>query len=296
MLKDVGRTIILLTGLSALFMAVGGLISGTQGIVVAFIMSLIMNFVLYFFSDKMVLRLYNAKELDPYKYSDIYDIVKELTTKDNLPMPKLWLIENNMANAFATGRNPANSSVAVTSGILQILDKRELRGVLAHELSHVKNRDILVSTIAATLAGAISMLANIRYRMNYRHNDKDGNSIIGVVITFVIVLVAPLIATIIRAAISRSREFMADESGAKLSQDPLALASALEKLQDSAVSTRDQAPKYGAASTLFIVNPFNSASLLELFSTHPPVAKRVRRLEDIYKNYVDDMNIKQSGE
>jgi heat shock protein HtpX len=281
------KTVILLATLSGLLMALGGFLGGSTGIVVAFVISLGINFLTYFYSDKVVLKLYNAQPLDPTTYAFIYQIIKELSREMKIPMPKLWLISTPMANAFATGRNPDHASVAVTSGIMSILDERELRGVLAHELSHVKNRDILISTIAATLATAIGFLANMMRNMAFWQSlsssdrQRSGNPF-G---TLLVALIMPVAATLIQLAISRSREYLADESGAHACRDPLALADALQKLQSHIPEAHLRSDDTLRASTapLFIVNPFLPQGIMALFSTHPPMSSRVARLRKIYE-------------
>lgn len=271
------KTILLLGGLSALFLFAGSLIGGSSGLIVSGAMALIMNVFAYFFSDKIVLRMYNAKPLDRTKYHWIYEIVQELAHTMQIPMPKLWLVENTMANAFATGRNPDNASVAVTTGILEILDKKELRGVLAHEISHVKNRDILVSTIAATLATAISYIASMFRYSALTNQDGNRRNPLGLLLMSIFI---PIAATLIQLAISRSREYLADESGADCCDDPLALASALEKLHNHipyASLTKNDVDKASTAP-LFIVHPFSGNGWTALFSTHPPMRDRIARL------------------
>lgn len=281
------KTTILIAALMGLFMLIGGLIGGYNGIIIAFIFSLIMNGIAYFYSDKMVLASYGAKQLDPEDYAWIYSMIKELTQKDGLPMPKVWLIETDMANAFATGRNPQNASVAVTTGILKILNEKELRGVLAHEISHVKNRDILVSSVAAVIASAIGFLANMMQNMamwgsySGQNREKGPNPLV----LLVVAILMPIAASLIQLAISRSREYLADESGANISQDPLALASALEKLNSNIKHDHFANDDTAHATTahLFIVYPFSGAGLSALFSTHPPMQKRIARLRQMYE-------------
>lgn len=280
------KTFILLVSLSALLLLLGNLFGGMIGLQMAFILALVMNGIAYFFSDKIVLKMYNAKPLDKEEYGWIYEIVEELAHDMRIPMPKLWIINTPMANAFATGRNPSNASVAVTTGILSILDKDELRGVLAHELSHVKNRDILVSTIAATMATAIGYLASMiqhgAFWDSVRGENRKGSSPIGM---FIIALLMPIAAMIIQLAISRSREYLADETGAHACHDPLALASALEKLHNHIPHAHMNNNDTQRASTaaLFIVHPFTTGSLLALFSTHPPMRARVERLQALHR-------------
>lgn len=282
------KTAILLASLSGLLMVVGGLLGGRQGIIVFFVISLIMNGIAYFYSDKMVLKMYNAKPLDKDTYGWIYDLVQELAQKSGLPMPKLWLVEMPEANAFATGRDPKHASVAVTTGILEILDKGELRGVLAHELSHVKNRDILISSVAATLATTIGFLANMMQNMAFwgsmsRSSDERRGP--NPLVLLVVAILMPLAASLIQLAISRSREYLADESGAEISHDPLALASALEKLQMRAqkVHFDNNDTRHATTAHLFIVNPFSGAGISALFATHPPMQQRIAKLRQIYE-------------
>lgn len=280
------KTFILLVSLSGLLLLLGNFFGGMIGLQMAFILALLMNGIAYFFSDKIVLRMYGAQPLDRQTHGWIYEVVEDLARNMHLPMPKLWIINTAMANAFATGRNPQHASVAVTTGILDILDRDELRGVLAHELSHVKNRDILVSTIAATMATAIgylaSMLQHVAFWDSVRgENRKSGNPIA----MFVVALLMPLAATIIQLAISRSREYLADETGAHACHDPLALASALEKLHNHIPHAHMNNNDTQRASTapLFIVHPFSGNSLINLFSTHPPMHLRVQRLQALHR-------------
>lgn len=278
------KTVILLAALSSILMLIGGLIGGYQGVQIALVMACIFNGIAYFFSDKIVLKMYGAHPLDRTTYGWIYSMVEELATEMHIPMPKLWLINASMANAFATGRNPHHASVALTSSIINLLDKDELRGVLAHELSHVKNRDILVTTIAATIATAISYLANmLRWTAMWgsigNDNRRKENSPLALML---IGIIMPFAALLIQLAISRSREYLADETGAECCRDPLALASALEKLQMNATHVHSngyaQDPRYASTSSLFIVHPFTDSSWSALFSTHPPMNKRIARL------------------
>lgn len=277
------KTVVLLASLSGILMLLGGYIGGSSGVTIAFIMSLAMNFFAYYYSDKMVLKMYNAKELDRKQFPEIYGVIEELTRKDGIPMPKVYLINTPMANAFATGRNPEHASVAVTTGILDILNFEELRGVLAHEISHVKNRDILVSTVAATIATAIGYMANMLQFANLMGNQNEDRRRNPLVMLLLIILM-PIAASLIQLAISRSREFMADESGAHLCQDPLALASALKKLQTNIKYNHLNNSDTTRAMTahMFIVQPFTSGSLSALFSSHPPMAQRIAQLEKIH--------------
>jgi len=270
------KTVILLGSLGGLLLLLGHVIGGQEGVQIAFIIALIMNGIMYFFSDKIVLSLYRAQPLDEQAYPEIYHTVADLARDMQLPMPKLWLIKTPMANAFATGRNPKNASIALTTGIMKILDKHELRGVLAHELAHVKNRDILVTTLAATLATAIGyvahMLQYVAFWGSFSNDDRNkrGNPIVMILVA----ILMPIAATLLQLALSRSREYLADETGAHHSHDPLALASALEKLQNHVAHDHLDNDDTVRASTgsLFIVNPFSGNGLIHLFSTHPPMA------------------------
>jgi len=280
------KTAVLLTILSGILLFFGNLFGGASGLQFALIMALVMNLIAYFFSDKIVLRIYKAQPLDAEQYAWIYEIIEELRESMDLPMPKLWLVHSPMANAFATGRSPKYASIAVTTGILQLLDRDELRGVLAHELSHVKNRDILVGTVAATIATAIgylaSMLQHIAFWDSISSRRKSNGNPLGMLI---ISILMPIAATLVQLAISRSREYLADETGAHHCHDPLALASALEKLHNhipQAHLNNDDAQKASTAP-LFIVHPFTSSTFISLFSTHPPMHKRIERLRSLYQ-------------
>jgi len=274
------KTFLLMLVLTALFIVVGSAIGGRSGAVYAFIFAALMNFVTYWFSDKIVLRMYGAQEVSQADADELYQIVGELTNKASLPMPKVYIIENDTPNAFATGRNPDHAAVAVTTGILRILSKDELMGVIGHELSHIRHRDILISTMAATIAGAISMLASIaRWGAIFggsRDNEEGGGGNILFVLLFT--MVASIAAMLIQMAISRSREYLADEGGAHLSH-PLSLAKALDKLETAA----QRIPMKANPSTahLFIVNPLRGGGVLSLFSTHPPIEERIARLEEM---------------
>lgn len=288
MWKNSLKTLLLMSTLAGIMMLLGQLMGSSSGLTIAFVIALIFNGIMYFFSDKIVLSLYGAQPLNTSEYPAIEPMVRELCTKMNMPMPKLWIVKTNVANAFATGRNPENGSVAFTTKILELLEPHELRGVVAHELSHIYNRDILVTTIAATMAATIGYLCNfLQHAVFYRavsgnsRDTKNGGSMIGMIVVAVLM---PIIALLIRLGISRSREYLADESGAAISQDPLALADALKKLHqstDRASFSQDDTVAQ-ATSGLFIVNPFNSMELSELLSTHPPVAKRISLLQKMY--------------
>jgi heat shock protein HtpX len=259
---------------------VGGALGGQSGMMLAFVFALIMNGVSYWFSDKIVLRMYGAREISPGQAPELYQLVRELAAQAQMPMPKLYIIPQQAPNAFATGRSLNHAAVAVTQGILQLLDEGELRSVLAHELSHVRNRDMLVSTVAAVLAGAISMIANIaQWGMIFggRSSDERGGG--NLLVMLAMIIVAPIAALLIQMAISRRREYGADESGAEISRDPLSLARALRKLQRGAETIPMDANP--ATAHLFIVNPLTGGGLAKLFSTHPPLEDRIRRLEQM---------------
>ena len=271
------KTTLLLGLLTGLFIAIGGLLGGRSGMWVAFVMALIMNFVSYWFSDKIVLAMYRARPLGEADAPIVHRIVRGLATKARIPMPRLYGIPSPQPNAFATGRSPQHAAVAVTEGILRIMNEEELEGVLAHELSHVLNRDVLISTVAATIAGAISMLAHAAQwglMFGGRDDEDRGANPIALIAT---IIFAPLAAMLIQLAVSRSREYEADASGARLTRRPLGLASALAKLQRAAeMVPMDANP---ATAHLFIVNPLSGRSFTRLFSTHPPVEDRIARLE-----------------
>ena len=278
------KTTLLLTFLTLLFVAIGRLLGGQQGMILAFGMALVMNMGAYWFSDKIVLAMYRARPVTEEEAPDLVRTVRYLAQLANMPMPKVYIIPSAAPNAFATGRSPNHAAVAATEGILQILNREELEGVLAHELSHVRNRDTLISTIAAAIAGAIYFLVDMaRWSMYFggsRDREERGGGAVQLVAFIVISLVAPLAATLIQLAISRSREYQADESGARLCRKPLALASALEKIH--AISA--QRPMEGAnpaTAHLFIVNPLSARGLMQLFSTHPPVERRIEVLHSL---------------
>jgi heat shock protein HtpX len=270
---------LLIATLAGLFVAVGALIGGGRGATIALGLAFAFNFIMYWSSDRIAIAATRSKLVTETEAPELYAIVRELATQANAPMPRIYVSEMSQPNAFATGRNPEHAAVAVTKGIVQILDRRELRAVLAHELSHVLNRDILVSTIASAIASAFTYLA---YMAFFFGGSDDDESPLGIVGFLLIWLVAPLAAGLIQMAVSRSREFQADESGAILSQDPEALASALLKMEET--SKRVPAPVNPAQAHLFIVNPLRSGGVASLFSTHPPTAERVKRLRELALN------------
>jgi heat shock protein HtpX len=286
MVFNILKTAFLLILLNGILFVVGGLVGGTTGIQIALLWALLFNGVMFFFSDRIVLSLYKAQPLDREEYQWIYEIVEELAQKMNIPMPQLWLVATPVANAFATGRSPKYASVAVTTGILDILDADELRGVLAHELAHVKNRDTLITTIAATIASAISYLAYMLRNMALWGSASNNRRRQNPVVLFFVGMLLPFVALLVQLAISRSREYAADETGARCSHSPLALASALQKLHNNVPHAHmDSADgRYTGTASLFIMNPFTTTSLMELFATHPPIGKRVARLYKLSEN------------
>ena len=274
------KTAFLMVILTVILVALGSLIGGKNGAVIAFAVALVMNLISYWFSDRIVLSMYGASEVEEADAPELWSIVASLSQRASMPMPRVYIIENDSPNAFATGRNPEHSAVAATTGILRILNRQELEGVLAHELSHVKNRDILISTIAATLAGAITMLANLaRWSVFFggRDDNEGGGNFVSVILFS---MLAAFAAMLIQLAISRSREYLADEGGARLAGNPLFLANALRRLE-TGVARRPMEDANPATAHMFIVNPFSARGVLALFSTHPPLEERIRRLEDM---------------
>ncbi|WP_321395670.1 zinc metalloprotease HtpX [Emcibacter sp.] len=271
------RTAILLAGMTGLFLAVGYLLGGSGGLVIAFVVALAMNAFAYWNSDKMVLGMYGAREASRQSAPELYDVVEELARRGGLPMPKVYLMDNDQPNAFATGRNPENAAVAATTGLLRILNREEIAGVMAHELAHVKNHDTLTMTITATLAGAIGMLAN--FALFFGNNRNNPLGIIG---TILVMILAPMAAMLVQMAISRSREYEADRIGAEICGQPLWLASALGKLQHASERVlNERAERNPATAHLFIVNPLHGRNMDNLFSTHPDMKNRIRRLEEM---------------
>ena len=270
------KTAILMAAITALFMAIGSVLGGRQGMMLALVVALGMNFFSYWFSDTLVLKMYNAQEVDESSAPQFYGMVRDLAQRAQLPMPKVYLINEDAPNAFATGRNPEHAAVAATTGILRVLSERELRGVMAHELAHVRHRDILISTVSATMAGAISMLANFAMFFGGRNSEgRSTNPIVGILV----MLLAPLAASLIQMAISRAREFEADRGGAEISGDPRSLASALDKIQRYAHGTLlPPAERHPETAQMMIINPLSAGGLRGLFSTHPSTEERVERL------------------
>ena len=277
---EVIKTVVLLTLMTLLFVFVGGIVGGTQGMLIALVMAGVMNFISYFYSDSIVLRHYQAVEVGPREAQGLYGIVERLSQKANLPMPKVYIIPEQTPNAFATGRNPSNAAVAVTEGLLQLLDEEEVEAVIAHELSHVRHYDILVGTIAATIAGAIGMIANMmQFGAMFGGNERNR---VNPIVMILLAIILPLAAAVIQMAISRNREYMADEGAARLTRHPEWLQSALAKLSSyNARSTIQEATQESAH--MFIVNPFSGKdiSFASLFSTHPSTEDRIARLEEL---------------
>ncbi len=271
---NIFRTGMLLAVLTAIFMAVGFLLGGTMGMLLALVFAIGTNLFAYWNSDKVVLRMYKAREVDRQSLPEFYDLVAQLAENAELPMPKVYIIDNPQPNAFATGRNPENAAVAATTGLLQVLSTQEVAGVMAHELAHVKNRDTLTMTITATIAGAIGMLANFALFFGGNRNNS-----VGIIGTIAIMILAPMAAMLVQMAISRTREYAADRSGAEISGQPLWLASALEKIQRSASRIdNQQAERNPATAHMFIINPLHAHAIDGLFSTHPKTENRVARL------------------
>lgn len=279
------KTTILLAALTGLLLAIGNMFGGTHGMLLMFIFSILMNFGSYWFSDTIVLKMYNAREVNAQTAPDLIRMVANLAKRAALPMPKVYIIDTNTPNAFATGRNPEHGAVAVTTGIMQALNQEELEGVVAHELSHIKNRDTLISTVVATIAGVISMIANMAQWaaiFGTGRSDEDDNGIGGIVGFVFLVVLAPLAATLIQLGVSRTREYQADKTGGLMSGNPLALASALQKIEYYAKHAAMPAAT-PSTSHLFIINPFSGAGswMTSLFSTHPSTAERVAKLQQL---------------
>lgn len=271
------KTMVLMVTLTLMLVAIGGILGGKSGMTFALVMAFGINFFTYWFSSKIVLKMYGAKEVSEAEAPELYGIVRRLAQKAELPMPKVYIINEDQPNAFATGRNPKNGVVAVTTGIMRILSREELEGVIAHELAHIKNRDILVGTIAATIAGAISYLAQMaQWAMIFggRSDDEEGSNPI---VAIIMMIVGPIAALLVQMAISRSREYGADAGGARIAGNPMHLANALKKLHMA--SQRIPMHANPATSHMFIVNPLSGGGLLKLFSTHPPIEERIARLE-----------------
>ena len=273
------KTVFLLTCLTLLLVAMGNLIGGRSGMMVAFLIAGGMNFFTYWYSDKIVLKMYKAREVSEADHPDFYGMVRRLALQAQMPMPKVYIIPSEAPNAFATGRNPENAAVAATEGIMRLLTTEELEGVMAHELAHVQNRDTLIGTVAATFAGAIAMLGNmLQWAAIFGGGNQDEEEGGGMLGSLALAFIAPMVAMLLQMAVSRSREYLADAAGARICGKPLALANALRKLQmgAQAVPLHEATP---STAHMFIVNPLTSSSMLKLFSTHPPVEERSARLE-----------------
>ena len=276
------KTTFFLAVLSVLFIFIGSVIGGQNGATMALVMAGVMNIGAYWFSDKIVLAMYRARQVTEKELPELFSVVRELTMRASLPMPKVYIMDNPAPNAFATGRNPEHSAVAGTTGILSLLSRDELAGVVAHELAHIKNRDILISTVAATIAGAISYISHMAswgLMFGGGRRDSEDRNPFGSVIAIAVMVLAPIAAMLIQMAISRSREYRADESGAAICGNPLSLAGALKKLH--AGSRRIPMNANPATAHMFIVSPLTGGGMLSLFSTHPPIEERIARLEAI---------------
>lgn len=275
------KTTLLLATLTGLLVAIGGLIGGIGGAVLFLVLAGVMNFFAYWFSDKMALKMAGAHEIQERDDPNLFGIVREVAEASKMPMPRVYVVNTDSPNAFATGRNPQHAVVAVTTGIRQLLTDRELRGVLGHEMGHVRNRDILTSSIVATVAGAISMIAQMLMWSSLFGGRRDNQNPI---VTLVVILIAPIAAVMLQMGISRQREYAADKTGAEVTHDPEALASALEKLQRGVqLRPMEESPKQEAVSALYIVKPFRGGGggMANLFSTHPPLEERIRRLRSM---------------
>ncbi len=278
------KTFFLMTTLILIFIFIGGIIGGRGGMIFAFFLAMFMNFISYWFSDKIVLKMYRAREIKREDAPEIFSLVEELVKNANLPMPKIYIIDSPSPNAFATGRNPNHSAVAMTTGIIRLLTKEELKGVIGHELTHIKHRDILIQTVAATIAGAISLLLTLaRYSMIFSNDEDNRGGILGLIGLIIFSIAISIIIMLIQMAISRSREYLADEGGAKISGNPLYLANALRKLE--MYSKKIPLEANPSTAHMFIVNPLTGKDFYKkLLSTHPPIEERIRRLEEMSKN------------
>jgi heat shock protein HtpX len=274
------RTVLLLAALTGIFLVVGDLIAGRQGMIIAFFLALAMNLFAYWNSDRMVLSMYGAREVDEASAPQLHGLVRDLAQRAGLPMPKIYMIDNDQPNAFATGRDPQHAAVAVNTGLMRLLSPEEVAGVLAHELSHVRHRDTLTMTMTAVIAGAIGMLANFAFFFGGMGRDRREGGGLGALGGLLVMLFAPIAATLVQLAISRTREYEADRKGAEIAGNPLWLGSALGKLEHGARAIDNPvAEGHPATAHLFIVNPLHRQTLAGLFATHPPIEERIRRLE-----------------
>ncbi len=281
---NVLKTTVLLGALTVLLVLVGGALGGRGGMLIAFALAALMNFGSYWFSDRMVLKMHGVREATQAEAPELYNMVQELANNAQLPMPKVYIMETDTPNAFATGRNPAHAAVAATTGLMRVMNRDELRGVLAHELAHVRHRDTLISAVAATFAGAIAMIANMaQWAMlfgGFRGNDEEGEGGTGMLGGIAMMILAPLAATLIQMAVSRAREYSADKGGAEIAGSPMGLANALRKLEAAnQQQPMESASRNPATAHLFIVNPLAGLNIGKIFSTHPPTAERIQRLE-----------------
>jgi len=282
---NVTKTAILLAALTALFLGVGYMLGGQSGMLVAFVVALAMNAFSYWNGDKLVLRMYNAREVDAASAPEFHGMVRELAGRAGLPMPRVYLVDSPQPNAFATGRNPQNAAVAATTGIMKLLTREELEGVMAHELAHIRNRDTLIMTVTATIAGALSMLANFAL---FFGGGRNNNNPLGFIGTLAMVFLAPLAAGLVQMAISRTREYAADRAGAEICGDPMALASALGKISQMAHAVPNPAAERNPATAhLFIINPLSGERMDNLFSTHPDTGNRIAALARL----AEEMNV-----
>ena len=280
------KTTVLLAGLTVLLVLVGGALGGRAGMLIAFVFAALMNLGSYWFSDRMVLKMHGAKEATPAEAPELYNLVRELAQNAQLPMPKVYVMESDTPNAFATGRSPSHAAVAATTGLMRLMNRDELRGVLAHELAHVRHRDTLISAVAATFAGAIAMIANMaQWTMlfgGFRGNDEDGEGP-GMLGGIAMMILAPIAATLIQMAVSRAREYSADKGGAEIAGSPMGLANALRKLESAnQKQPMESAARNPGTAHLFIVNPLSGLNIGKMFSTHPPTAERIQRLEAMH--------------
>lgn len=282
MMMNYARAALLLSVLTAIFMALGYMLAGQQGMMIALIAALVMNGSAYWFSDRILLRMQRAELVDSRDAPELYQKISQLAAKAGIPTPKIYLIHSQQPNAFATGRNPQNAAVAITTGLLAYLKPEEVSGVLAHELSHIRHRDTLIMTIAATIAGAIGLMTQFAFLFGSQRRNQSSSNPIGMVGGLLLLILAPLAAMLIQMAISRSREYQADAGGAEISGNPLALASALEKIHQLAgVKENPYAQANPATAHLYIINPLHAGNMAEWFSTHPPIEKRIGRLRQM---------------
>lgn len=278
-MMNTAKTFMLLAAMTAIFGGVGYLIGGQQGMLIAFVIAAAMNLGSYWYSDKIVLKMYGAR---PVVGGELYELVRRLSARANLPMPRVYIIDNPQPNAFATGRNPDHAAIAVHTGLINILNERELAGVVAHELAHIKNRDTLTMTVTATLAGAVSMLANFAMLFGGSSSQDKERREVGAIVAILLMIAAPLAAGLVQMAISRTREYSADRDGAEICGEPMALASALSKLENSATQITNEVAEHNPATAhMFIINPLHGRSMDNLFATHPSTENRIQALQEL---------------